>query len=301
LIEAELGETNVLFRAYTACAHASMAWGQGDVEVAWQQIRAVLADGPNTEPGDLPFGPALELQRLAVNLAIDQGHLHQARAWLEAHDRWLTWGGAVRRQADTHLLWARYHHSRGDSDAARHLGGRALHLARDPAQPLTLLAAHRFVGQLDIEAGRYADAEQHFGEALVLADACAAPFERALTLLPLAELRAATGTLDEARALVDQARDLCIPLGARPTIARAEALAARLIARPVGPGTAAGLTAREADVLRLVAQGLTDAEVAERLYMARRTVNTHLTSIYTKLGVSNRAAATRWAVENHIV
>jgi DNA-binding NarL/FixJ family response regulator len=59
----------------------------------------------------------------------------------------------------------------------------------------------------------------------------------------------------------------------------------------------AGLTPREVDVLRLVAQGLTDAEVAERLVMARRTVNTHLTSIYTKLGVSSRAAATRFAVE----
>jgi DNA-binding CsgD family transcriptional regulator len=62
----------------------------------------------------------------------------------------------------------------------------------------------------------------------------------------------------------------------------------------------AGLTAREVDVLRLVAQGLTDAEVAERLFMARRTVNTHLTSIYTKLGVNSRAAATRFAVEHDV-
>ncbi|HYI15358.1 MAG TPA: response regulator transcription factor, partial [Thermomicrobiales bacterium] len=59
----------------------------------------------------------------------------------------------------------------------------------------------------------------------------------------------------------------------------------------------AGLTPREVDVLQLVAQGLTDTEVAERLFMARRTVNTHLTSIYTKLGVNSRAAATRFAVE----
>ena len=63
----------------------------------------------------------------------------------------------------------------------------------------------------------------------------------------------------------------------------------------------AGLTAREVEVLRLVAQGLTDAEVAERLFLARRTVNTHLTSIYTKLNVNSRAAATRFAVENGLV
>jgi len=58
-----------------------------------------------------------------------------------------------------------------------------------------------------------------------------------------------------------------------------------------------GLTAREVDVIRLVAEGLSDAEVAERLFIARRTVTSHLTSIYTKLGVSSRAAATRFAVE----
>lgn len=61
-----------------------------------------------------------------------------------------------------------------------------------------------------------------------------------------------------------------------------------------------GLTARELDVLRLASQGLTDAEVADRLFMARRTVNTHLTSIYTKLNVSSRAAATRFAVEHDL-
>jgi len=50
--------------------------------------------------------------------------------------------------------------------------------------------------------------------------------------------------------------------------------------------------------LRLVAQGLTDAEVTERLSIVRRTVNTHLTSIYTRLDVSTRAGATRFAVEH---
>lgn len=59
-----------------------------------------------------------------------------------------------------------------------------------------------------------------------------------------------------------------------------------------------GLTAREVAVLRLVAQGLTDAQVAEQLVLSPRTVSTHLTSIYGKLGVSSRSAATRFAVEH---
>jgi DNA-binding NarL/FixJ family response regulator len=62
-----------------------------------------------------------------------------------------------------------------------------------------------------------------------------------------------------------------------------------------------GLTAREVDVLRLVAAGLTDAEAAERLFVSVRTVNAHLRSIYRKLGVSSRAAAGRFAAENDLL
>ena len=66
------------------------------------------------------------------------------------------------------------------------------------------------------------------------------------------------------------------------------------------PPSPAGLTIREVEVLRLVAQGLTDLQVAERLVISSRTVNWHLTSIYGKLGVSTRAA-TRYAIEHSLV
>jgi predicted ATPase/class 3 adenylate cyclase/DNA-binding CsgD family transcriptional regulator len=62
-----------------------------------------------------------------------------------------------------------------------------------------------------------------------------------------------------------------------------------------------GLTAREVEVLRLVAQGLTNDQVAEQLVISPRTVNTHLTSIYGKIGISSRSAATRYAIEHHLV
>ena len=61
------------------------------------------------------------------------------------------------------------------------------------------------------------------------------------------------------------------------------------------------LTAREVEVLRLVAQGLTDEQVAQRLVISPRTVDTHLTSIYSKISVSSRVAATRYAMEHHLV
>ncbi len=63
----------------------------------------------------------------------------------------------------------------------------------------------------------------------------------------------------------------------------------------------AGLTAREVEVLRWVACGLTDNQVAEKLVISPRTVSTHLTSIYNKLGISSRSAATRFAVEQQLI
>lgn len=62
-----------------------------------------------------------------------------------------------------------------------------------------------------------------------------------------------------------------------------------------------GLGAREAEVLGLVAEGLTDSEVASRLYLSPRTVGQHLRSVYRKLGVRSRAAATRAAIERGII
>ena len=61
------------------------------------------------------------------------------------------------------------------------------------------------------------------------------------------------------------------------------------------------LTAREVEVLRLVARGLTDVEVAARLFLSPRTVSTHLRSIYGKLDVSSRTAAARFATEHGLV
>ncbi len=62
-----------------------------------------------------------------------------------------------------------------------------------------------------------------------------------------------------------------------------------------------GLTAREVEVLRLLAQGLTSAQIAGQLVIGVVTVNFHVRSIYSKLGVSSRAAATRYALEHHLV
>jgi predicted ATPase/DNA-binding CsgD family transcriptional regulator/Flp pilus assembly protein TadD len=72
---------------------------------------------------------------------------------------------------------------------------------------------------------------------------------------------------------------------------------------PPEPATVivASLTPRERDVLRLLAQGLTSAQISERLVIGLVTVNSHVRSIYSKLGVTSRAAATRYALEHHLL
>jgi len=62
-----------------------------------------------------------------------------------------------------------------------------------------------------------------------------------------------------------------------------------------------GLTTREVEILRLVTSGLTNRQLAERLGVSTRTVDAHLRSIYAKLGIKSRSAATRYAIENHLI
>jgi DNA-binding NarL/FixJ family response regulator len=63
------------------------------------------------------------------------------------------------------------------------------------------------------------------------------------------------------------------------------------------PRTGSLLSPRETKILSLVAEGLTDAQIAEELYLSTRTVNAHLRSVYRKLGASSRAAAVKRADE----
>ena len=67
------------------------------------------------------------------------------------------------------------------------------------------------------------------------------------------------------------------------------------------PAYPSGLTGREVEVLRLLAMGLTNAQIAERLVISLLTVKAHVRSIYSKLDVTSRSAATRYAMEHELV
>lgn len=291
------------FRAMGLRYLATLARRRGDVERAWRAVRSWLPHGDATEPGSVAyFDVALGIQQVAVELALDTGDLTAAAAWLTAHDRCLAWTEAVRGQSEGAALWARYYRQRGESEAANEHAEQALVLAIEPRQPLALLQAHRLLGELDTDARRYNDAARHLDTALELADACQAPYEQGLTLLAIAELRAASGETEAARQLLDKVRATGEPLGAKPMLARAAALVARLAATHTAtPSFPAGLSAREVEVLRLVAEGLSNPQVGERLFLSPRTVEQHLRSIFNKTGVPSRTAAARWAAEHGLV
>ncbi len=74
-----------------------------------------------------------------------------------------------------------------------------------------------------------------------------------------------------------------------------------LIPLPPAPAMPDTLTPREVEVLRLLSQGLSNAQMAQHLIISPRTIHAHVRSIYSKLGVTSRAAATRCAIEHNLL
>jgi DNA-binding CsgD family transcriptional regulator len=138
------------------------------------------------------------------------------------------------------------------------------------------------------------EAERHYAEAIAL-EAQARPFDRArIRLLYGEHLRRARRRLD-ARVHLRAAIDGFDRLDAEPWSARArgELRASGETARRRDAGTRGDLTPQERQVAQLVADGLTNKEVAAQLFLSPRTVDAHLRSVFAKLGVSSRTQLAR--------
>jgi DNA-binding NarL/FixJ family response regulator len=105
----------------------------------------------------------------------------------------------------------------------------------------------------------------------------------------------ALGDDDTATLELEAARDMFARLGAAPDLARLESTAAR------AAGNAYGLTPRQVEVLRLVAAGKTNREIAAALVISEHTVARHVQNIFAMLGVSSRTAASAFAFEHDLV
>lgn len=123
-----------------------------------------------------------------------------------------------------------------------------------------------------------------------------APYEAARVRVLIGLACRELADVDTARMELDAARWVFRQLGADYDCARAEALSGKAAA-----GTACGLTARELQVLRLVAGGGTNRAIATELFLSEKTVARHVSNILTKLGLSSRSAVTAYAYQHDLV
>ena len=184
----------------------------------------------------------------------------------------------------------------GNARAARAAADELSEIADDLDAPLLhALAAHAQGAVLLLEG----DARAALG---ALRHAWAAwqelevPYEAARVRVLIGLACRQLGDEDTALMELDAARWVFEQLGAAPDLARAQTLSRKARAKPPG-----GLTARELEVLRLVATGKTNRAIAADLFLSEKTVARHVSNIFTKLGLSSRAAATAYAYEHDLV
>jgi DNA-binding CsgD family transcriptional regulator/tetratricopeptide (TPR) repeat protein len=148
-------------------------------------------------------------------------------------------------------------------------------------------------------------AAEAFGRAADGFAALTMPYEAAVARLDWADVIASASGSAEVRgvaaAAVSGHLDELDRMGARPLANRARRLLRRLGARPTPVPrvrVAGQLSVRETEIARLVAEGLSNPDIADRLFISQRTVTTHLQHIYRRLGVASRTGLTRWVIEN---
>ncbi|HEX7101940.1 MAG TPA: response regulator transcription factor, partial [Nitrolancea sp.] len=160
----------------------------------------------------------------------------------------------------------------------------------------------RLLGELELRQGLLAEAKTHLARAETLARRESLRWELARTLEAQATLVLAARAPNppiSAVALLDEAANLFASHG--NTFERDRVLmSAQDIkrSRSSAPPLPAGLSPREAEVLRHVASGLSNREIAEALFLSEKTVINHLTSIFNKTGLDNRTAAAAFAIRN---
>lgn len=123
-----------------------------------------------------------------------------------------------------------------------------------------------------------------------------APYEAARARVLVGLACRALGDEDGAEMEFDAAGSVMQELDAVPDLIRIEELSGIMARRNVG-----GLTTREVEVLKLVATGRTNRAIASELFVSEKTVAAHVRSIFTKLGLSSRSAATAYAYDHHLV
>jgi LuxR family transcriptional regulator, maltose regulon positive regulatory protein len=225
-------------------------------------------------------------QRGLAAVRLDQGDPAGARDLLERMLRRIPPQDGAGRSRALELL-VRADLALGDHTAAATHVDELEAIARDIGTEPLRAAASVAAGLLARSSGAHARACDHFEDAIDWLLRCRAPLEAAAVRVELAEALSALERPDaadhEARAALETFDE------ARPVEReRAEALLEHHVAQPPGEQP---LTDRQVEVLHLIAEGLSDQEIADRLVLSQHTVHRHVANIYARLGCSTRAAA----------
>ena len=282
--------------AQRACARLADPPGQPAIGMAHYQraelhrLRGEFADAEQTYAEASRWGrgphPGLALLRLA------QGRLGDAQ-------------GAIRRvveeaqglgdRAKVLAACVEIMLAAGDVDAARDAADELSQIAAELDKPLLSAMSAQADGAVRLGDADARGAVAALHRAQSFWNELGAPYEVARVRVLLAAACRELGDPDTARMEEAAAREVFAEVGARPDLTRLDERAGR------GRADAAGLTAREVDVIRLVAAGMTNGEIADELVISEKTVARHLNNIFTRLGLANRAAATAYAYEQELV
>ncbi len=253
----------------------------GDLDGAEQAFRDATEYGSDPQPG-------LALLRLA------QGRRDAAVSGIAraiADTGWNRLGRAKLLPAQVDIAL-----DTGDLDTARAAAQELDAIATDYDTVGLRALAVESAGRVALAEGDHATAGRMLRQALHEWQALDLPYEVASTRVRLARACRLAGDEEGAVGSFDAAIAIFGRLGATADLAATRAL--RDGGAASRPG---GLTAREAEVLRLVAAGHTNREIAGALHLSTKTVARHLSNIFTKTGVTSRAGATAYAFEHGIV
>ncbi len=234
------------------------------------------------------------------------GEVTQAKAYAEEHLALSKAIGFRQGIVGALIFLGRLALEEGNAAMASELFEESLTLLRETNQNLPLVVATNLqgIGVTLATQGRLTEAVRLWGAAEAM---CALiPEERAFVARASAAVRAELGeeafavAWAEGQAMTMEQALAAVGRIAHPNQPRAQAIGRARRARQ-HQQFVHDLTAREEEVLRLVARGLTDAQIAEALVISPRTVNAHLRSIYTKLNISSRNAATYFALKHDMI
>jgi ATP/maltotriose-dependent transcriptional regulator MalT len=241
-----------------------------------------------------------------AELAFDRGDMRAAAEYVDRYLRRVPTQNRTDRAAGLELL-VRAQAAAGELDGARtafaELSAITAVVATPPLKAATSLAS----GWVAMASDDQDAARRHFEDAVDRFVQSNAPYEVARARIELARTLASLDRIDDAVLEARRAIDVLTELKAELEISRArrllDSLPQSITAAETSPRTrnGSGLTGRELEVLRLVADGLTNQAIAEKLFVSDHTVHRHLANILNKLSVSSRAAAVAQAARRGLL